>query len=179
MSQYKTKNSPKSSLWRLALRLCGIHLASALITFLAFFGAYEIFKNHVASWAFTAISSFLGCLYFICMAYRMPELLGKKDYNYVKYNRISEFPLKGLYAGLLAEVPFVLLFIASVLRASEGLTLAIMFANLNFGWMYSLMGNVWGLIPSAITITLAWAGYRNGYRRIDIFGKIIYKKRKD
>ena len=142
-----------------------------------------------------ALSQTFSFLIFASMQYSSFWAMGDTDNNKVAYNHMTEDKLKGLKAGLLASIPYLLLYIALLLGKLGVIPNIIMyiyrFANASFmPILLKLLPNfpVVGLSPFrflgvfALLLVLPLVcefGYILGYKRISITEKIIYKNPRD
>jgi hypothetical protein len=110
---------------------------------------------------------------------------GFRDPNRVKYGRIDKFLYKGFVAGLLADIPFILVYIlliiCSLTKWNEEIMLLVMYGfNMQF---FSIIINLQH-VPVALAVILlplpliSGVSYILGYYQITISSKIIYKKSK-
>jgi len=174
----------KSPPWKLSLKLLLHRSAAALAGFLCASLLADIAKDRAQDWAFDLVSALAGCLYFLYMGYRTAEHSGRKDYNWVKYDHIPKDLGKGLKAGLLAEIPFLLFWLMALpffhwAGRDTPVVWAFFLCNIHFGWLENVTGDLWLFwLPMALTAGVGWIGYRNGYKQIDLFYKLTRKSRK-
>lgn len=110
---------------------------------------------------------------------------GFRDPNRVKYGHMNKFLYKGFVAGLLADIPFILVYIVfivcSLTKWNKEIMLLLMYVfNMTF---FSLIKDLQQMPIALVVILLpvpiiSGVSYILGYNQIMISRKIIYKKKK-
>lgn len=113
---------------------------------------------------------------------------GNRDPNRVHYGHMRKFPAKGLVAGLLASIPYFLLWLAFLLSqsaaagSSAAVVLEVVYRICNL--QYVVLNDAVIRLPAACFVFLlplplfSAAGYLAGYRHFAILPLLMYKKSK-
>ena len=131
----------------------------------------------------------LSLMMVIAFASNAPYKQGFKDSNLVKVGHVKKDVLKGFKIGVIANIPFILLFIFAVVKASVVRKVLYAFLNSNFyaiimaiakdGEMMSQIGTarfvLIGLLLAIVPI-ISGVAYILGYKEINLGEKIMYKK---
>lgn len=159
------------------------------------FSSQSIFEvSKTGNAVFTVVTQLFIILLLVAFIYSKMWHEGTKDDNAVRFGHMKEDKLKGLKVGLLANVPYVLIFawafIAFALKKAVGLSSAIyVIANYYF---WPLLNAVWGHVNKPtqywhfavmflllfIVPAISHISYTLGYKEISIGEKLTYKKKK-
>ena len=140
------------------------------------------------------ISSVLSILLTVVIIYVTAWNKGNKDINRVQLGKITENKNLGLLAGLIANIPFVALYILLILCRFEVLNPAFLsiFRACNshlYGIIYWIYGSavvasdlsILRLLALSITVLflpiVCWLGYLLGYNDIQIMHRLMYKQK--
>ncbi|GHU96931.1 hypothetical protein FACS1894208_12070 [Clostridia bacterium] len=138
----------KSPLYRFVLTLLFNISIPSLIALVVF---VTMIDSNWARWTYIATGAFY--LITLVNVYSVAWRLGERDRNLVKFGHLTYKPLRGLWAGLLSVIPFVIL-AALVIRVGGLL------------WYAS----VFPLIPVCTLL-----GYFFGHRLFRVIDKVIYR----
>ena len=141
-----------------------------------------LIKYEVAS----IIALILNIFIYSMLIYNKSWEEGFRDPNRVKYGRMEKLILKGFVAGLLADIPYVLIYIAYLVSIiikwhSEIMWLIMNALNLQFFTLLVALKP----FPAAILIIflplpiVSGVSYILGYKQISISRKIVYKNKKN
>ena len=107
---------------------------------------------------------------------------GFRDPNRVNYNHMKKCPLKGLYAGLFADIPLIFMYLAvaftNLAQWHYHVSVAVFeLANMYLFYLFqALRSNPYILFIFCIPVpAVAAAGYLIGYKRISISNRILFK----
>lgn len=149
-----------------------------LICLLLVFTMASVVYNHFVS----VIITIVNILIFVSMIYGCSWNEGYRDVNRVNYNQMEKCMLKGLYAGLIADIPFLLFYLAvlvtNLIHWHYHITLVILyFTNMQFFYPLTwISGNPYLTILFGIPLPVVSAvGYLIGYKRVSLTSRIIYK----
>jgi hypothetical protein len=130
----------------------------------------------------------INILIFCMLVYNRSWEEGFRDPNRVKYGRMDKFIYKGFVAGLLADIPFILVYIVLmifVLTKQSQWPMTIMWiitylCNLQFFTIILSLKSYPFLIAIILLPLPLVAGfsYILGYNQFSISSKIVYKKKK-
>lgn len=145
---------------------------------------------------YLTVTQILCLLVLIPFVYSPIYELGFKESNLVRFKHTQQDLLKGLKIGLLANIPFVLSYIALIVCALGALpSLPVSLYKLFNSYGYTIIELVAGnvvkagelsavklvllAIPLVAVPTIATVAYILGYKGISISEKLIYKKNKE
>ena len=184
------KNSLKLFLWLLFAAFAGIML---LISFGAIFVNSE-------QWVMAMFTQVFGLLIVITMVWQSLYNLGFRESNMVRTGHMKENIYKGFIIGAVAQIPFLLFLILSVIfNIPFGIY---RFINGAYFWFITIIAgsgvaansannivthmqdlgvirNILLALPLLIVPAVAGGVYILGYKGIDVKEKLFYKKRKE
>lgn len=131
--------------------------------------------------AFTAFSLLL--LWW--MVYSAAWNEGFRDPNRVRYGHIHTFMPKGLMAGLIAEAPLAVLTLVFTVDLAahwnnDWIRLIYFICHIPYVFVINhFQTAIWVLWAVVLAVpAFATVGYILGYRQIELFGRLVYKKKK-
>jgi hypothetical protein len=169
------KTTLKLSLSLLVNTMLACILGVFLILGIASFGFY--------SWV-AGLATLIVALIYWRMIYGTCWHEAEKDNNRISFNRMRKFMTKGFVAGLIATIPFLIVYILYVADMNNKLSPIFYLIYLIFNLPY--FSFVAAFRSSAIVLALlfvpmplmSWFGYLMGYRGFSFMNKIIYKNQK-
>ena len=165
---------------------------AALMIAISFFVIF-----HSVPWAAYTFSQLFSVIVLIVVIWQSTYMLGFKDCNMVRTGHSKEDICRGFKIGALAQIPGVLFFILSVafnLRFSlyrlansfYWTFLTALTGSFNDKWLAEVLMRKTGVLSLTgmalmLLIIPAISGtvYIFGYRGVDFFTKLVYKKRKE
>lgn len=159
-------------------------MAAFISDFLSLFLAFScaIFNNK----SLLVIVLIINVLVLCVLLYSKSYEEGFKDPNRVKYGRMDYFIYKGFVSGLLADIPFILIYLVLIICWFFKLKFFdVMWIIMNiFNLQYFPSVSILKQFPIALVVTLlpiplvSGISYILGYKQITITRKFIYKKDK-
>lgn len=187
MEKKATEKCPfMDTVWGFALKLFGIlifaNILSQIFTFIVGF-----LSEMLGTFLTDMLVSGMGIMIYVTAVYQVAWNKGFRDLGLVSRNVLTYDPRKGLYAGLIASVPGLLLYVFLLFSfGSESLFSIGLFGYklINaYGFLLVEMAvrqGVAGMLLSFIFILpmpfIAWMGYTWGYRNKLVSKSIMYGK---
>lgn len=184
VSKLDNKNQIKSPLYAFSIQCFVQFLTVSVVSIVVLTILGAIFKDENAVSIILAVACFIGVIYGGVITYITSARFGERDYNLAKYNHINKDELKGLKAGLIAIIPNVIIVMlnAIVPDGDSGDMLRLILVGMNFEWSFlaQFTPSPFIFLPGLFVFpVISWIGYRNGFRLINIFDKLVYKKSRE
>ncbi|MDR3208095.1 MAG: hypothetical protein LBT60_07170 [Oscillospiraceae bacterium] len=125
--------------------------------------------------ALIILPALLAWLLFAMSAYTNAWHVGERDINLIKYGHTTYQPLKGLWGGLLAQLPGVAFAVWACLGSLWG-TLGVKLYYATYLWLFAIWDAPWiFFLPAVLSPLFSLWGYHNGHRYVSLYYKIVYK----
>lgn len=137
----------------------------------------------IASW----VSIVLTCIIVLILwatLYGSSWHEAQRDRNRVKYNHMQKFMQKGTVAGLLATIPFLIIYLLYVINInnSSNLVYYILYIIFNLPYLtFAVAFRANALVLALLLLPMpivSCLGYFAGYKNITFMDKVIYKNKK-
>ncbi|MDR3552367.1 MAG: hypothetical protein P4L75_04505 [Clostridia bacterium] len=171
----------KQTIMKLGLSLL---LAAFLSDIVAFILMTSMTMLSTAPWAMV-IFLIINLLIYTWFIYSRVWQEGSRDPNRIKFGHMNKFLGKGLVAGLLADIPFVLFYLITALSSLfnwhyTAIHVVYVLLNMQFNYLITLLSHMPGLffiflIPLPL---IAGVGYILGFNHISLYSKLVYKPNK-
>lgn len=181
--------------FKLSLKLFLYLLFVSLATFMITISFRVIFSE--SNWAFYLFSQLFSFLIMLMIIWQTVYIVGFRDSNMVRTGHITEDIYKGFKIGAIAQSPWLVLFVVSlicnmrfsfyrIINSTYWTFLTALcgaFDSKKAVDLHMLDTGVLGICGSALLLLIipAISGtvYILGYKGIDLFSKFVYKKRKE
>ena len=170
----------RQTIRKLSLTLLGAAAAADVMSIILVFSMLVFTKY---AWV-NFITLALTLVLYTALLYSRVWEEGNRDPNRVEYGRMKKCMLKGLYAGLFADIPFFVAWLLMVVAYIVGWHCVIfrfvhMFLNFPFFYPISLMKTMpWLTVVFLFPMPLiTWGGYVLGYHHISITRLVMYKRK--
>lgn len=176
----------RQTTWKLALSTFTSAVVSDIMAIILVF-SLGILAGKAGDWILVIVL-LLNVIIYAILLYNKPWEEGFRDPSRVKYKRMKKFMYKGLVAGLIADIPYALIFLLMVITKYANwyggvFHVLYLFVNMQFNYLITMKVFVnmpWlcviFLLPMPLITHLA---YVLGYKQISIGFKLMYKKTPD
>jgi hypothetical protein len=180
MFKRRVEDSGKCPVWRFAFRLFYAHIANVFIMLVAAMLVENLgLINVQVSDGVTPVVVTIVCfLFYVIYVYIQSWRVGQRDQNLILYKHETKQPLKGLYAGLLSQLPgFILAILILFPSTGFGVIRYARWFSLHFNWFLMNYGDTqpWiYFVPLVFAPAIAGFAYHLGSKGTFLADKVVY-----
>ncbi len=180
MFKRRVEDSGRCPVWRFAFRLFYAHIANVFIMLVAAMLVENLgLINVQVSDGVTPVVVTIVCfLFYVIYVYIQSWRVGQRDQNLILYKHETKQPLKGLYAGLLSQLPgFILAILILFPSTGFGVIRYARWFSLHFNWFLMNYGDTqpWiYFVPLVFAPAIAGFAYHLGSKGTFLADKVVY-----
>ncbi len=173
--------SKRKSLMPMVFNVIIIHLVFAFATFFLMYFFTLFLDEYRAQSVAAVLSIILFCIMLYCETWRVAS----SDRNMMNLGHIKVDTTRGLKAGLIGQIPGLILAILAIIYQYSGFPHYIVLSLyklyyapfVDILWFLEQISYFFYLLPLVVAPLVCHMGYILGYRRFSILEKLIYKKK--
>lgn len=177
-------NSTLKASLKLIIKLLFVTFADFMLTV-----SFAAIFSKSPKWVFYVFLQVFGMMILIAIIWHDAYMLGFKDSNMVRTGHIKEDLLKGFKIGAIAQIPWLIFLIVSVIF-NWNFAVYRLFNSAYFWFLTAIAGQdlymrmgvikIGAFVLLLFIVPIISGGiYILGYKGIDLFSKLVYKKRKE
>lgn len=192
MFKRKTNDSGRNSMFQFAFRIFFVHIIN-IIVFLILGMLIVNLDNigvELSDISTSAIITAVCMVLYIVMVYLECWRRGERDYNLVLYKHMEYNKLRGLYAGLISQIPALVGAILIIIPSTSYTIVRLVryfYMNFNVLFVYAdellesgelsrVVYHILHFVPAILAPVIGLLAYNLGYKRFRIIDHLVWKK---
>lgn len=195
MFKRKVEDSGKNTLFQFAFRIFFVHIVNIIVMLVVGMLVQNLdsLGLSVSAGATSLIVTIVCMALYLVMTYLEGWRRGERDYNLVLYKHMEYQKFRGLFAGLISQIPAVICAIVMIFpSASFKFTSFVRYFYMNFNYLFVTLdslnagGNLSAFVyylchflPAILAPVLVGVAYQLGYKRFRVLDKVMWVKPDD